>query len=61
MSATEKDLRERVIDVIRDHARLNDGKVITNIRLNWTQVGYDYRLAGYSIEYKDKPQQKKQN
>ena len=43
--------------IIEASANLPD-KVITCIRIKWTQVGYELKATGFSFEYQDKPKRK---
>ena len=52
---TEKELRDKVIEAIKDHARSDSNKVISNVRINWTRSGYELRISEYAVEYMEKP------
>lgn len=46
---------EQIVDLIKEHGTLSD-KVISSLKISWTQVGYNLTVNGYSIEYKTKSQ-----
>lgn len=45
---------EKIVELARCDAEENN-KVITCIKVSWTQVGYDLMTNGCTIEYKEKP------
>lgn len=50
-------LIDKIMGLIKDHAQSSE-KILRCLRIQWTQVGYDLKVNGLSIEYKHKPTKK---